>query len=139
LKYIVTVNGKKFEVEVEREGGAKSLSRSPIAPRAPMSAPAAASAPVSAPVPAAPAPAQTASAPSPAAPGGKTVSSPLPGMVLDIKVSQGEAVKYGQVLLTLEAMKMETEIVAPADGVVESILAKKGDAVETGAQLVILK
>jgi pyruvate dehydrogenase E2 component (dihydrolipoamide acetyltransferase) len=136
LKYIVTVNGKKFEVEVEREGGAKTLGRSPIAPRAPMSAP------VSAPIPApqaAPAPAAPVPPPAPASSGGKTVNSPLPGMVLDIKVSQGEAVKSGQVLLTLEAMKMETEIVAPSDGVVESILVKKGDSVETDARLVVLK
>jgi pyruvate dehydrogenase E2 component (dihydrolipoamide acetyltransferase) len=71
--------------------------------------------------------------------GGKTVSSPLPGTILDIKVSPGDAVKSGQALLTMEAMKMETEIVAPSDGVVDSIRVKKGDAVETGVPLVVLK
>jgi pyruvate dehydrogenase E2 component (dihydrolipoamide acetyltransferase) len=136
MKYIVTVNGKQFDVEVEREGGAKTLSRSPIAPRAPISAPASAP-PAASPAPAAP----PVSAPPPqaGASGGKSVVSPLPGMVLDVKVSQGDAVKSGQVLLTLEAMKMETEIVAPADGVVASVLVKKGDSVDTDAQLVILK
>ena len=133
MKYIVTVNGKQFDVEVEREGGAKTLSRSPITRAAPMSAP------VSAPPAAAPAAPVSAPSPAAGASGGKTVVSPLPGMVLDVKVSQGAAVKSGQVLLTLEAMKMETEIVAPADGVVASVLVKKGDSVETDAQLVILQ
>lgn len=62
----------------------------------------------------------------------------MPGKILDIKVAAGQAVTYGQVLLTMEAMKMETEIVAPADGTVSQILVNTGDAVDTGAAMVIL-
>ena len=62
----------------------------------------------------------------------------MPGRILDSKVAAGQAVSYGQVLLTMEAMKMETEIVAPADGTVASILVKNGDMVETGTALVAL-
>ena len=62
----------------------------------------------------------------------------MPGKILDIKVAPGQAVSYGQVVLTMEAMKMETEIVAPADGTVASVFVKNGDMVETGAALVSL-
>lgn len=132
MKYTVTVNGRVFEVEVERAGG-KTLSRaSSSAPRA--------AAPVAAPVaPVAPAPV---AAPAPAAPvsaGENTVTSPMPGSIFDIKVNPGDAVKSGQVVIILEAMKMETEIVAPADGIVDEVLVRKGDAVETDTPLVTLK
>ena len=128
MKYTATLNGKQYEVELERVDD-----YSPI-PRYGEAAPAA---PAPAPAPAAPAPAP---APAPAAPaaGSTNVEAPMPGKILDIKVAAGQAVSYGQVLLTMEAMKMETEIVAPADGTVASILVKNGDMVETGTALVAL-
>lgn len=122
MKYTATLNGKQYEVELERVDD-----YSPI-PRYGEAAPA----PAVAPAPAAPAPAAA-----PAA-GSTNVEAPMPGKILDIKVAAGQAVSYGQVLLTMEAMKMETEIVAPADGTVASILVKNGDMVETGTALVAL-
>ena len=70
--------------------------------------------------------------------GGTEVTSPLPGVVLDVLVKEGDAVKQGQTVMMLEAMKMENAIEAPADGVVKSINAKKGDSVLEGAVLAIL-
>lgn len=126
MKYTATLNGKQYEVELERVDDYSPIPRyGEAAPAAP------------APAPAAPAPAP---APAPAAPaaGSTNVEAPMPGKILDIKVAAGQAVSYGQVLLTMEAMKMETEIVAPADGTVASILVKNGDMVETGTALVAL-
>lgn len=131
MKYTVTVNGRVFEVEVERAGG-KTLSRASSAPRAVAPVAPVAAAPV-APV-AAPAPAAA-----PVSAGEKTVTSPMPGSIFDIKVNPGDTVKSGQVVIILEAMKMETEIVAPADGIVDAVLVRKGDPVETDAPLVTLK
>lgn len=147
MKYVATINGKKYEVEVEKLEAYKSLDRNgvaaPAAPVLPASAPVqrpAAPAPV--PVAAAPAPAPApAAAPAPkaAAPAGATtVEAPMPGKILNIKVSEGQAVKFGEVVVIMEAMKMETEIVAPADGTVSKILVKAGDSVDTGAALVAL-
>lgn len=136
MKYTATLNGKQYEVELERVDDYSPIPRyGEAAPAA--SAPAGAPAPAPAPAPAAPAPAP---APAPAAPaaGSTNVEAPMPGKILDIKVAAGQAVSYGQVLLTMEAMKMETEIVAPADGTVASILVKNGDMVETGTALVAL-
>lgn len=62
----------------------------------------------------------------------------MPGKVLDVKVTVGQAVKFGEVVAVMEAMKMETEIVAPADGTVNQILVKAGDPVDTGAAMVVL-
>ena len=150
MKYVATINGKKYEVEVEKLEAYKSLDRNrvaaPAAPVLPASAPVqrpAAPAPVaaaSAPAPApAPAPAAAAPAPAAAAPAGATtVEAPMPGKILNIKVSEGQAVKFGEVVVIMEAMKMETEIVAPADGTVSKILVKAGDSVDTGAALVAL-
>ena len=129
MKYVVTINGKQYDVEVEKvSGGYKPVS---------MGAKAA---------PAAPAPAAPAPAPAPAAPkaapvsaGDNTVTSPMPGTILGVKVKEGDAVKAGQLVIILEAMKMENEIVAPADGVVASVAVKEGDTVETDATLVVLK
>ena len=132
MKYVVTVNGKKFEVEVEKVGGAaRSLSRQP-AERGERTVVAAA--------PVAPAPAAT---PTPAAAsttvGGVTITSPMPGSILDVKVNIGDKVKYGQTLAVLEAMKMENDIPATQDGEVAEIKVKKGDIVETDAVLIVLK
>ena len=147
MKYVATINGKKYEVEVEKLEAYKSLDRNgvaaPAAPVLPASAPVQRpAAPAPAPVAAAPAPAPaSAAAPAPkaAAPAGTTtVEAPMPGKILNIKVSEGQAVKFGEVVVIMEAMKMETEIVAPADGTVSKILVKAGDSVDTGAALVAL-
>ena len=147
MKYVATINGKKYEVEVEKLEAYKSLDRNGVAtPAGPVLA---SSAPVQrpaapAPVAAAPAPAPAsapAAAPAPAAAapaGATTVEAPMPGKILNIKVSEGQAVKFGEVVVIMEAMKMETEIVAPADGTVSKILVKAGDSVDTGAALVAL-
>ena len=112
----VTVNGATYEVEVEEVGAG-----------------AATAAPVAAPVAAAPAP-KKAAAKSGAA-GSVKITAPMPGKILDVKVAAGAAVKRGEVIAILEAMKMENEIVAPQDGTIASIETSKGAAVETGAVL----
>ena len=128
MKYKVTLNGRTYEVEVEA-GKAMLLDEyEAIAPAAPATAPAAAPAPVAAPS-AAPAASLAAAEP---------VKAPMPGVLLNVQVQQGQAVKAGQVLVILEAMKMENEIVAPKDGTVAQIVAAKGASVESGAPLVIL-
>lgn len=146
MKYVATINGKKYEVEVEKLEAYKSLDRNgvaaPAAPVLPASAPVqrpAAPAPVAAAPAPAPAPA-AAPAPAPAAApaGATTVEAPMPGKILNIKVSEGQAVKFGEVVVIMEAMKMETEIVAPAAGTVASVNVSVGDAVDTGAVLVTL-
>ena len=143
MKYVATLNGKKYEVEIERvdeyrplDRGAQASAPAPIlaAAPAPKAAPAPAAAPAPGPAPA-PAPAPAAA---PAAAGGQTVEAPMPGKILDIKVKVGDAVGYGQCVIVMEAMKMETEIVAPAAGTVASINVSTGDSVETGAVLVTL-
>ena len=111
-KYRVTVNGTAYEIELEELTGA---------------------APVSAPAPAAAAPVAAAPA------GGEQVTSPMPGTILDVKVSQGASVKKGDVLMILEAMKMENEIMCPCDGKVASIHASKGTAVESGTLLCVIQ
>lgn len=134
MKYTATLNGKQYEVELERIDAYEPMPRygeAPAATPAPVAAPAA---PAPAPAPAAPAPAPVAA---PAA-GATTVEAPMPGKILNIKVSAGQAVKFGETVIVMEAMKMETEIVAPADGTVAQILVKAGDAVDTGAALVTL-
>ena len=127
MKYVATINGKRYEVEVEKVDAYKSLDRNGVAaPKAPVlatSAPRAAAAPAPAAAPAA---------------GGTTVEAPMPGKVLSVKATVGQAVKFGEPLVIMEAMKMETEIVAPADGTVSQILVNTGDAVDTGAAMVIL-
>lgn len=119
-RFNIMVNGRPYDVQVE-EAGAGVLTA--VAP-APVAAPAA---PPTAPAPVA----------APAAPAGALkVESPMPGNILDIKVSAGQSVAAGDVLIILEAMKMENEIVAPQAGTVSSIHVNKGDAVDTGALLV---
>ena len=112
-KYRVTVNGTAYEIQLEELTGAAPAASAPAA--APAPAPAAASA------------------------GGEQVTSPMPGTILDVKVSQGAAVKKGDVLMILEAMKMENEIMCPCDGKVASIHASKGTAVESGTLLCVIQ
>lgn len=142
-KFIVQVNGVQYDVEIEEIGGAQAAPAAPIpaaAPAAMAPAPAAAPAPApAAPAPAAPAaPAQSAPAAAPAQSaaggvmGGETINAPLPGTVLDIKVSAGQNVNKGDILFVLEAMKMENEILAAHDGVIASVNVEKGAAVNSG-------
>ena len=140
MKYVVTMNGKKYEVEVERMSAFHMLTREEIAsgvstPVQPVAAPAPkAAAPTPAPAAAPKAAASPAPAAAPAAkaaPGGTSVTSPMPGAVLGVKVNVGDKVSAGQTMFVLEAMKMENEIVAPVDGTVASINVKTGDTVDT--------
>lgn len=142
-KFIVQVNGVQYDVEIEEIGGAQAAPAAPIpaaAPAATAPAPAAAAAPAqAAAAPAAPAaPAQSAPAAAPAQSaaggvmGGETINAPLPGTVLDIKVSAGQSVNKGDILFVLEAMKMENEILAAHDGVIASVNVEKGAAVNAG-------
>lgn len=132
MKYVVTLNGKKYDVEVN-ESEAVITSVSNAAPAA---------APV-APVAAAPAPAASTAPSAPAAVVGTAVSgtqitSPMPGTILKLNVAEGQAVKAGDVVLILEAMKMENEIVAPCDGTIKQLLVSKGSNVDTDQILAVL-
>lgn len=131
-KFNVTVNGNVYEVEVDEIGSGAS---------APVTAPAAA--PAAAPAPAAPVAAPAAAAPKATpAPAGKagsvSVSAPMPGNILKVNVSVGQAVKKGDVICVLEAMKMENDIPAPEDGTVASVNVQKGASVNSGDILVTL-
>lgn len=131
-KYNITVNGTTYEVLVEEVGssGFVAAPAAPVAPVAPVSAPVAAPA-----APAAPTPAPAA----PAAPaGGVSISAPMPGTILDVKVTVGQTVKKGDTICILEAMKMENAIPAPQDGTVASINATKGASVSAGDILATL-
>lgn len=112
--YTITVNGNVYEVSVE-EGSTGAAAAAPVA--APKAA-----APKAAPKAAAPAGAQ----------GSVKVTAPMPGKILAVKANAGQAVKKGEVILVLEAMKMENEIVAPQDGTVASVNVAVGSAVEAG-------
>jgi biotin carboxyl carrier protein len=117
-RFNITVNGKAYDVAVEEiTDGSAPVVATPVA-----------TAPKTAPAPA-PAPAQA-----PAGEGEK-VTAPMPGNILDVKVSVGDSVTKGQVLMVLEAMKMENEIVAPCDGKVTSVTVKKGDTVNSSDTL----
>ena len=119
----VEVNGTPFKVEFEKP---IKKAAAPVAnPVAKSAAPAAAAAPVAKPA-------------APAGGAGTTVSSPLPGVILDVCVKEGDAVKRGQTVMVLEAMKMENAIEATADGTVTAIKVGKGDSVLEGAPLVII-
>lgn len=117
-KYKVTVNGTAYEITLEAIDAA-DVKTAP-----------AASAPVAAPA----APVASAPAAAPAA-GGETVKSPMPGTILSVNVSAGSSVKKGDVLMILEAMKMENEIMAPCDGTVSAVSVSKGASVESGTPL----
>ena len=124
MKYIVTLNGKNYEVEVT-ECDAVLLNVSDA---------------VAAPAPVAAAPAAPAAAPvaAPVAGDGTKVPSPMPGTILSVNVSVGQAVKTGDVLMVLEAMKMENDIVAPCDGTIKQLLVSKGSTVNTDDILAVL-
>jgi biotin carboxyl carrier protein len=123
--YRVTVNGIAYDVVVE-ELGATAPVVAPVAAPAPVAA-----APAAAPV-AAPAPKKAAPA------GGLAVKAPMPGNVIKVNVKVGAAVKKGDVLCVLEAMKMENDIMAPEDGTVASVEVSAGESVQTDAVLVTL-
>ena len=112
-KYRVTVNGTAYEIELEELTGAAPAADAPAAP---------------APAPAAAAPA-----------GGEQVTSPMPGTILSVNVAAGDAVKRGQVLMILEAMKMENEIMCPCDGKVATVNTSKGASVESGTLLCVIQ
>lgn len=118
--YTITVNGTAYNVTVEEGTSNAPASQAPVS--APVAAPQAA--------PAKPA--------APASAGSVKVDAPMPGNILDIKVSNGASVKAGDVLVILEAMKMENDIVAPQDGTVASVNVNKGDTVEAGQTIITL-
>ena len=124
-KFNITVNGVAYEVEVEEvaAGEASALAAAALkaAPKAAAPAAKPAAAPKAAPVA-----------------NGTKVNAPMPGTILDVKVAQGQAVKKGDVLLILEAMKMENEILAPQDGTVAQVTVSKGASVNSGDALVVL-
>jgi len=130
----ITVNGTAYDVQVEDLGtsAAPAAASAPVAPAAPTP---------KAPAPAAPkAQAPAAPAPKPAEPAeGETVSSPMPGTIVSTNVQPGQTVQKGDVLVVLEAMKMENEIMAPHDAKVAAVLVNKGDSVESGTPLVTLQ
>lgn len=111
-KYKVNVNGTAYEVEIEEMTGAPTVAAAPVA----------------------------AAAAAPAASGaGESITSPMPGNILAVNVTAGQAVKKGDVLMVLEAMKMENEIMCPRDGVVASVNTSKGASVESGTLLCVLQ
>ena len=114
-KYRVTVNGTAYEIELEELTGAAP------APAAATAVPAPAPAPAAAPA------------------GGEQVTSPMPGTILSINVAAGDTVKRGQVLMVLEAMKMENEIMCPCDGKIASVNTSKGASVESGTLLCVIQ
>lgn len=122
MKYIVNLNGKSYEVEVE-ETEAVITSVTDAAP---------ASAPTPAAAPAAPA------APAAAPADGTKVIAPMPGTILAVNKAVGDAVNAGDIIVILEAMKMENEIVAPAAGTIKQILVQKGSNVDTDAVLAVI-
>ena len=131
MKYKITLNGRTYEVEVE---AGKAMLLDEYEAIVPTAAPAPAAAPAAAPV--------AAPAAAPAAPAitgaGEAVNAPMPGNILKVNVSAGQAVKEGEILCILEAMKMENEIMAPKAGTVTQVLVSKGSTVDTGAPLVVI-
>lgn len=120
-QYTITVNGVAYDVTVEEKNGGVVSAPKAVEKSAPAAAAPVASAPQAA-----------------AKEGNVAVSAPMPGKILAVKTKEGDSVKAGDVLLVLEAMKMENDIVAPQDGVVASINVKVGDSVESGAKLASL-
>ena len=131
MRYKVTLNNKVYEVEVEEASVMLVAEYEALAPVAPAAAPVAAA-------PAAPVTAAPAAAPAPVAAAGEQVTAPMPGTILKVNVTQGAAVKKGDILVVLEAMKMENEILAPKDGTVAQVAVSKGATVDTGALLAVI-
>ena len=131
MKYKVTLKGKTYEVEVD-QGEAMILDEYEAYAPAPAAAPAAAAAPATAPAAAPAAPA------APVAVAGEQVVSPMPGTMVKVNVKAGQAVKSGDVLAVLEAMKMENEIMAPHDATVVQVLVDVGSKVDTGTPIIVL-
>lgn len=124
MKYIVTLNGKNYEVEVEKTDAvitavSEASVQIPVAEKNIASS----------------APAQAATVPSS---DGVSVKSPMPGTILSVSASVGQSVKTGQILMILEAMKMENEIVSPCDGTIKQISVSKGSTVETDSVLAVI-
>lgn len=115
-RFNITVNGKAYDVAVEEVGAGSAPAAAPVQAAAPSAAPAPAAAPA----------------------GGTLVKSPMPGDILDVKVNAGDTVSEGQVLMVLEAMKMENDVNAPCAGKILSINTTKSSAVETGAVLAVI-
>lgn len=141
-KFIITVNGKSYEVEVEEltaQTGGASVQAVPVTPAAPASQPAAQPAPQAAAAPKQEKAAEQKPSAQPIPSGAELVKAPMPGTILDVKVNVGDEVKRGQVLLILEAMKMENEIMAPRDGKIVSIQVSKGASVNADDVLVALQ
>ena len=137
MKYNVTLNGKIYEVDVtESDAVVTGITQVPVAVAAPAVAPVAV-APVAAPTAPAEAPA-AAPAVAPVSADGTQVKAPMPGTILAVKKNVGEAVKAGDVIVVLEAMKMENDIVAPCDGTVKSINAPKGSTVNTDDVIAVI-
>lgn len=121
--YTVKINDKEYEVEVER-GKANILTVSDVK---------------AAPVLQQPVQQPVKTAPVVSSGSGEPIAAPIAGVVLNIKVTSGTSFKKGEILLTIEAMKMENEILAPRDGVVEQVLINKGASVNTGDTLLLMK
>lgn len=132
-KFKITVNGKSYDVEVEEMGG--SPAAAPVVQAAPAPAPS--------PAPAPAAPAKTTAAPAPAVAGpipdgAITVKAPMPGKIAALKAETGKVIKRGDVILVLEAMKMQNDITATADGTLHEIRVAPGDNVKTGDVLAVI-
>ena len=123
MKYKVTLEGRTYEVEVVAGKAMCVAEYEAFVPAAPAPVAAPAAAPVAA---------------APAAVAGEAVTAPMPGNILKVNVTAGQAVKEGDLLLVLEAMKMENEIFAPKSGTVAQVLVQKGATVDTGATMVVL-
>ena len=115
----ITVNGVAYDVQVEEIGSSDAASAPAPAAAAPAKAPAAPKKPAS-------------------SAAGEKVAAPMPGTIVSVNGSSGQSVKKGDVLVVLEAMKMENEIKAPVDGTVSSVAVSKGESVDTGATLVTI-
>lgn len=130
-KYNIKVNGIQYEVEVEEVGGGPAAAYSPV-----VSTPS----PTVQQTPVKPAPAPTASAKADeVSEGALKMEAPMPGTILEVKVAPGDSVVEGQILLLLEAMKMENEIMSPRAGVVDAVAVVKGASVNTGDFMISLK
>jgi len=131
MRYKITLNGRTYEVEVEHDSAMivdeyEAYAPAPAAPAAP-----------AAPVAQAAAPAASAAAPVVTGKG-ETVEAPMPGSIVNVLVKEGQQVNAGDVLVIIEAMKMENEIMAPKNGTITQVVIKQGDKVETGTPLIVI-